>query len=302
MNSLSLNELNQRFGLNGQIQFAANAAGLIYCDIENEHASAQIFLQGGHLTRWTPKGQQPVIWLSEAAKFIPGKAIRGGIPVCWPWFGEHPSQKEFPAHGFARTGIWEVLETSVGSSGETCITLALTTRKPEIWPYAAGLTLRLNIGTTLQLELISQNLGAEACEISSALHAYFQVSDSAQIQVLGLENQTYLDKLDGAAKHQRGPIVIEGELDRVYQDQGGDCLILDSGLKRRIRISKQGSYSTVVWNPGAEKSARLGDMGVEGYRGMVCVESANTGQDSRTLQANRAHSLKVCYQVEPFSE
>jgi D-hexose-6-phosphate mutarotase len=130
------------------------------------------------------------------------------------------------------------------------------------------------------------------------LHTYFQVADVRGIGIHGLDGCRYLDKLDGELKQQAGPLVLNGELDRVYSDQGGDCLINDPGLQRRIRIAKQGSHSTIVWNPWSEKAAKLGDMNEEGYLGMVCVESANAGEDVVSLEPGAEHRLRVEYSVE----
>lgn len=295
---VDLIQLNQTFAIPGHLCFQQHLSGLAVAEIANAHARASIFLQGAQLTEWTPKGHAPVVWLSPAATFAEGKAIRGGIPICWPWFGAHDTEPGFPAHGYARTSVWEVAETSTREDGATCLVLRLPVKQPALWPYQTPLEIRLAVGRRLEIELITRNEGHEPVLIGQALHTYFQVADVRGIRIHGLDGYPYLDKLDGKLKQQAGPVVFGGELDRVYADQGGDCLIEDPGSERRIRIAKQGSHSTIVWNPWSEKAAKLGDMGDEGYLGMVCVESANAGEDVVLLEPGEEHGLRVEYSVE----
>ncbi|BBL72747.1 D-hexose-6-phosphate mutarotase [Methylogaea oryzae] len=294
--------LNARHGGDGAIAFTQDAGGLVLAEVANAQARATLALQGAQLTTWSPAGEPPVLWLSPGAILRPGKAIRGGVPLCWPWFGAHPSEAAFPAHGFARTALWEVAETGRRADGATCIALRLpaVAEARAWWPHAFELELRVTVGTALELELVTRNTGGAAFTVGTALHAYFAVSDVRRVALHGLEGLPYLDKLDGGRrKRQSGPLTVAAELDRIYLDSAADCVIDDPGLARRIRIEKRGSRSTVVWNPWRDKAAALGDMGGdETYLGMLCVESANAADDVATVAPGGEHRLWVRYGVE----
>ncbi|OGT18653.1 MAG: hypothetical protein A2V90_02385, partial [Gammaproteobacteria bacterium RBG_16_57_12] len=273
-----LSALNTRLGIAGQLVFEEAPAGFAVAKISNRHASARIALQGAHVMSWNPGHHQGVIWLSGDASFAPGKSIRGGVPVCWPWFGAHVTEPGFPAHGFARTVSWEITDTKSLDDGATFLALRLTgtdaTRRQ--WPHTTPLECHITVGATLEIELITRNQGSTPVTIGEALHTYFTVGDIREAQILGLENGLYVDKVDnGQRKRQTGAVEFTGETDRVYLDTMADCLIVDPVLNRRIRITKRGSQSTVVWTPWAEKAVKMGDMGENGYLKMVCVESAN---------------------------
>jgi glucose-6-phosphate 1-epimerase len=283
------------------VSFRADEGGMLVADIANAASKASIALQGAHLLSWEPVGEKPVIWLSPAAKFAPGKSVRGGVPVCWPWFGPHSGEKEFPAHGHARTVAWEVLTTAALDDHHSKITFRLihTEAHNLLWPYPTPVQLHITVGPTLELELITQNQSAQDVVIGQALHTYFEVSDVRQVQVLGLEGLPYLDNLaDRVRKLQEGAVGFTEEVDRIYLEHGGDCCIEDPLWARRIRISKTGSHSTVVWNPWIAKSERMGDFGADGYLRMLCVESANAVEDVVSIAPGAEHRLWVRYQVE----
>ncbi|MEW5754848.1 MAG: D-hexose-6-phosphate mutarotase [Pseudomonadota bacterium] len=296
--------LNSRFGIADQLVFNEIPGGLIVAEITNKLAAARIALQGAHVLTWAPKGHKPVIWLSEAAKFAPGKSIRGGAPVCWPWFGAHPEQSSFPAHGYARTVPWEIIDARALGNGATSIALRLkeSDATRAFWPHATPIECHITVGTDLEIELITRNQGSAPVTVGEALHTYFAVSDIREVQILGLADCTYFDKVDnGARKKQAGAVSFSGETDRVYLNTAADCLIVDPTLRRRIRIAKRGSQSTVVWNPWVEKAEKMGDLGQNGYLKMVCVESANALDNVVSLPAGQEHRLWVSYSVEPQS-
>lgn len=299
----SLDSLTRQFAMPELLSFSQSAEGAVVIEVENDFSSAAISLSGGHLLRWQPKNQeQPVIWLSEEAKIKPGKSIRGGVPVCWPWFGAHKNQADFPAHGYARTANWRVIETAALANGETEIELGLdeSDHSESLWPYATPLSLRITIGQRLKMSLTTRNDSTETVEISEALHTYFQIGDIAAVTVEGLDACHYLDKVDGfAQKTQAGAIGFTGETDRVYVDTESECVIDDEQLQRRIHIAKRGSASTVVWSPWQDKAAAMGDLGEpDGWRGMVCVESANAAHNEVSIAPGESHSLAVEYWVE----
>ncbi len=302
MSSGTVVELNARFGIRDRLAFAEAAGGLIMAEVSNAQASARIALQGAQIIDWTPAGERPVIWLSPNAVFAAGKALRGGVPVCWPWFGPHPARADFPAHGFARTRSWEVWQARQLADGSTLLgfRLPLDAETWRWWPHDTQLTLLVKVGTRLQMELRTRNAGDGPFTVSQALHTYFAVGDVREVEVRGLEGRPFIDKLDGGARRrQDGPLRLCGETDRIYLDQGGEVVIDDPVWRRRIHIGRQGSRSAVVWNPWAEKSAAMADMGADAWRGMLCVEAANAADDAVTIPPGGEHRLQFVCEVAP---
>jgi len=302
---MNLDKLNQQFALhntNNQLRFVTGEGDIPVIEISNATATAIISLQGAQLLSWKPATENSdVIWLSKQARFAAGKSVRGGIPLCWPWFGAHEHNPQYPAHGFARTTRWQVISTEALENGDTRISF---TTHPEaetaaMWPEDASVQFQVTIGNKLELELITHNNGAEPITITQALHTYFNVADINQVLLHGLDDTDYLDKLENFnRKHQRGPLRFEGEVDRVYLDTASDCVIEDRALKRKIIIIKCGSHSTVVWNPWQETANKMGDLGDDGYKHMLCVESSNAAEDRVTIEAGKAHQLWVQYEVQ----
>lgn len=299
----AVQQLNTRFGINGQLSFYENANGLIVAEISNKQATASLCLQGAHLMAWQPRSQTlPVVWLSRDASLAAGKSIRGGVPVCWPWFGAHASEPGFPAHGYARTALWQVVESGVEPNGATRLTLRLMedNKTRALWRHSCTLDLTVIVGETLRMELATGNTGESDFVVSEALHTYFQISDIGAVRVSGLAGCDYWDKVGGSTlKKQDGIIRFEGETDRVYINTSAECVIEDDKLKRRIRVAKSGSLSTVVWTPWTDKADRMGDLGQpDGWRGMVCVESANAIGNAVRVAAGTRHTLIVEYRAE----
>ncbi len=296
--------LNKKFAIAGQLEFEQDAGGLIIAHINNPHAQASAALQGAHIMTYHPVSEeQPVIWLSPAAKLVAGKSIRGGVPICWPWFGTHKTEDNVPSHGFARTVPWDVVATEKLADESTRITFELpqSSIPTAQWPYLCRVRLTATIGKTLVLDLSTENTGSEEFDVTEALHTYFVISDVDTMQITGLQGRNYLEKVGEAQfkKELEDAIRITSEVDRIYLDTRGECQIEDSGLKRRIRILKSSSHSTVVWNPWVEKSAKMGDFGSDtGYRGMVCVESGNVDYNLARIPGGQKHMLHVEYVVE----
>lgn len=295
--------LNTQFGIDGQLSFRADASGLIVAEINNALGSASLCLQGAHLMTWQPKSQAvPVVWLSRDTKPAVGKSIRGGAPVCWPWFGAHASEASFPGHGFARTVPWRVIEAGTEPNGATRLTLRLEpSDKTRVqWPESCNVDLTVIVGDTLRMEMTTENTGTTDFVIGEALHTYFQIGDIGAIRVTGLEGSEYWDKVGGSnLRRQDGAISFGGEVDRVYINNRAECVIHDDKLKRRIHVAKSGSLSTVVWTPWIEKANKMGDMGQpDGWREMVCVESANAIDNVVTVAAGTRHTLIVEYRAE----
>lgn len=302
----STRELTHRFGGDAQILFRQLGEGVVVAEIDNSLATATISLYGGHVVSWRPKHQvEPVLWVSKLAQFKPGKAIRGGVPICWPWFGAHPSNAELPAHGYARISPWEVVSVRALDIGATEITLALsdTDLSRDHGPRAVRLSVRITVGAALEVALTTTNGGDQRMSLSEGLHTYFKVGDVTKVSVLGLEGAEYLDLLsDNLRRQQNGPVRFDGELGRIYVNNQATCVIEDPLLRRRIRIEKSGSLSTAVWNPCALTAGKMDDLGPEGWRDMVCVESANALENQVTLVAGASHSITATYSAEKMSQ
>ena len=299
---LEVASLNERLGIAGEVEFRIGDHGALVADISNAQGSGSVAIQGAQVLSWAPTGHEPVVWLSDDARFKAGKSLRGGAPICWPWFGARQDDPNKPAHGFARNLDWEPIETSRVPEG-TRILLRLVPGKGQeaVWPHEAALTLAVIMGESLRLDLTTINRGKEPFELTQAIHTYFRVGEIDAVQVIGLEGREYIDTVGShTVRRQDGPITIPHEVDRIYLDSPGDAIIVDQSLGRRIRVSKKGSGSYVVWNPWIEKSATLGDMGVDGYRSMVCVETTNAATDRVTVLPGDSYSLMTEYAVEPL--
>jgi glucose-6-phosphate 1-epimerase len=246
---------------------------------------------------WQPEGQAPVIWTSRAAVYQPGKGVRGGAPVCWPWFGGREGQG---AHGFVRTRMWQVRETRLDSAQQVVLRLGIgddpSTR--AIWDHAFDLELIVTVGSTLKMELVTRNTGSTPFSISEGFHTYFRVGDIARTTVAGLDGSEYLDKVSNASGvKQLGPVSFSGETDRVYLNTTASCSIDDPVLRRSIRVAKGNSASTVVWNPWSDKEKTFADMAAGEYTEMLCVETVNAGPVDITVAPGARHSLVASISV-----
>ncbi|HED40549.1 MAG TPA: D-hexose-6-phosphate mutarotase [Chromatiales bacterium] len=298
-----MNALNEQFGIDNALVFETDENGETVALINNCHASAAIALQGAQLISWVPNEHKPVIWLSSGATPSAEKPMRGGVPICWPWFGAHPSHPELPAHGFARTSHWHLIHSAALADGSTAITLELSSDQipAHLWPQPLSLQYRITVGQTLMVELITHNRGVSEITISEALHTYFSVSDIRNITVEGLDGCHYLDKVDNIQrKQQKGDVVFNSEVDRIYVDTSADCTIKDPLYARQIHIRKEGSRSTVIWNPWLEKSIQMSDMDDHDYLNMVCIESANAAHNATVIPAGETHRLMARYRIEPL--
>ena len=305
----TIDNLNQNFSLedkNNQLNFKMGAGDIPVIEIKNELASAVISLQGAHVLSWVPAGEKDMIWVSDDASFAVGKSVRGGIPICWPWFGAHETNNDFPAHGFARTVLWKVIATQQLETGETQVVFKLDTqelndKQQTMWSQATIAEYRITIGKKLSLELITTNNSDQSITIGQALHTYFSVDDVSKTTLSGLDGKEYLDKTTSfSRKTQVGDVTVNKEVDRIYLNTP-DTLMIDD-TKRKIVISKQGSLSTVVWNPWQEVANKMGDLGKNGYLKMLCVESANAAEDTVSLQPNETHALHVTYELDVADE
>lgn len=270
--------------------------------IANALGSAEIFLDGGHVARFQPAGERPVLWMSEASNYIQGKAIRGGVPVCFPWFGPHPTDSTLGAHGFARFRRWTLERTAELADGRSQVELSFTTDAAtrKVWPHDARLSLLVTVGRTLELVFTVTNTGTAPFICAEAFHTYFTVADIKRTEVTGLEGVRYLDKVDPGVRHQQGPVTFAGECDRVYEHTG-EAVIVDRVWNRTISIAKRGSASTVVWNPWIAKAAKMVDYGNDEWTGMVCVETANALDAVVVVPPAFSHHLTAIIGTAPLA-
>ncbi|MBK1704063.1 D-hexose-6-phosphate mutarotase [Halochromatium glycolicum] len=303
---MDIAQANEEFGIPGVLAICAGNGGFPLITVENAHARASVCAHGGQVLSYCPAAHdEDLLFLSRHAYFEPGKAIKGGIPVCWPWFGPDPQQQGRPAHGFVRTRGWRLLSTEVRVDGST--RLRLGTRDDEgtraDWPYAFALEIEVTIGADLELALTTENTGQEPFTLTQALHAYFRVGDVRQTQVFGLAEYDYLDKLaEGARKTQSGPVNVQGPIDRVYLDTSETLSINDPSLGRSIQIEREGSRSAVVWNPWVEQARNMGDFGDDEYLQMLCVETTNAAEDCVTLEPGAQWRLGSRYRLDHARE
>jgi glucose-6-phosphate 1-epimerase len=298
---MALAELNTRLGAPGALEFVAGPGGLPHALLRAGRAHAEVALHGGHVVRYGEDGAPPVLWVSREAIFTGAKPIRGGIPVCWPWFGPHPDDPARPAHGFARNRMWTATGGGAGDGGAW---LRLALRDDEatlaLWPHPFALELTVTLGDALDVALTMTNTGQGPITCGGALHTYLTVGDVTRVRIMGLDGRPYLDQLTGQVQTQAGPVTVGAEVDRIYRDDGAACVVEDEALGRRITVRKAGSGSTVVWNPWADKAGRLADFGDDEYPGMLCVETALAGADRVTLAPGAAHTLRATLAAAPL--
>ncbi len=281
---------------------ALNRGELTVFRLAGAHSTLEVAQQGAHVLNWTIPGTPPVLFLSPHSGFVRGKAIRGGVPVIFPWFGPKSGDSRAAQHGFARARDWQLETTSVAPDGAVA-TLHLTDDEDTraAWPHAFSARLVAAAGKQLRIALEIRNTGAAAFIFEAALHTYLAVSDIRRVSVRGLEGTGYLDKVGGNVRRREGQstLTFTGETDRVYLDTASACTVDDPGWKRRIVVAKAGSRSTVVWNPWFEKARGMNDLGETAWTGMVCIETANAGDDARTLAPGDSHVLEAVLAVEP---
>jgi glucose-6-phosphate 1-epimerase len=275
--------------------------GLPRLEVSSSSAEATVYLQGAHVAVWTPAGRDPVIWLSKATRYEKGQPIRGGIPICFPWFGTGSETGMAPAHGYARRAPWELVGAE-DSAGTVRLTLRLTDADVAgldgfaAWPNAFELGCVVTVGSELSVDLTVHNTGSDEYTFEEALHAYFQVGDIAAVTVDGLDSCRYVDKTTSDVITQVGRVAFTGETDRVY-DATGTATIHDPVMSRTISVHKEGSANTVVWNPWTAKARAMADLGDDEWTSMVCVETANALDDAITLAPGQRHTMTARYTV-----
>jgi glucose-6-phosphate 1-epimerase len=295
-------KLANQFDIPNVLRFQDAPGGLVRAVISTPAAEAELYLQGAHLTRWTPRGKRPVLFLSTKSLFTSGKAIRGGVPIIFPWFGARSDGKPGPAHGFARTTEWAVEGAKLLNNGNVEITLQLAPNEATRGLGFASFLLRsrVTIGSSLEMELETRNEASEPLTFEEALHTYFAVADIHQASVSGLEGTTFIDKTDGFKRKVLGnqPLQIAKETDQVHLNTQAACVIHDPVWQRRIIVEKSGSDSTVVWNPWIDKTKGMSDMDPDGWQGLLCVETSNASDNAVHLPPGASHKMTASIRVE----
>lgn len=275
------------------------------------HGDAEVIVaeQGAQVLSYRRGEAAPIIWLSEEAAFQAGQAVRGGVPVCWPWFGDlarnpqsvqntYQGSQPAPAHGLVRNIDW-VMARSDNNDESVTLVFACNRELPG-WPHAVELSLKICLDSKgLHLSLTSHNRGDTTIALSQALHSYFAISDIHQVVVEGLDGRPYIETLDDwQQRQQQGDLVFGGETDRIYLDLPSRLSLRDPGLKRQILLETRGSRSAILWNPWIAKAQRLSQFADDAWQRMLCIETANVMDDVIRLEPSASHTLSVSISAE----
>ncbi|WP_049722187.1 D-hexose-6-phosphate mutarotase [Gilvimarinus polysaccharolyticus] len=259
-----------------------SGSGLALLRVNTPKCRATLALNGAQLMSFTPNDGAELLWVSPQCNFSPNASLRGGIPLCLPWFGPHPSDHSRPKHGIARTQTWELSTAYLDEQGSAVLQLCLNHTADALFEYDFSAQLSLTLGDTLALELALTNQSSRAFNASWVMHTYFAVSDITQVRIEGLDGCEYSDKVKAGERFiQSGPIRFTGELDRVYENIQQPVTLNDAS--RRLQVTGDKSPSVVVWNTGPELAANIGDIGAGNHVGYVCVERGACLNDSWTM-------------------
>jgi glucose-6-phosphate 1-epimerase len=274
--------------------------GLEVVELATPASTCSVALHGAQVLSFVPRGERDRLWVSGKARFGVGTALRGGIPICFPWFGPHPTEPAQAAHGFARTRVWRTggVDETVPGRLRALFELRDDATTSPSFPHPFEARHTVTVGEDLELRFEVANTGDTPFAFETALHTYFAVSDAAAVSIRGLGGCGYVDKVARGERHQQGdePLRIVGEVDRVY-DGGGPLTLEDPARARPLRVGSEGASSTVVWNPGPDKARALGDMDPSGFREFVCIETGNVGARRITLPPGGRHALSVRYGI-----
>lgn len=277
----------------------AGHGGLEKVSLASAEASGDIYLHGAHVTSWKPAGREEVLFLSSQSPWEDGRAIRGGIPICFPWFGNKADDPKAPAHGFVRTKAWQ-LESIARVEGGTRVSMFTESNEEtrRWWPADFHLAYRVTFGSELTLELEATNTGKTSLRFEEALHAYHKVGNVVDARVAGLDSVEYIDKTDSNRKKvQEGEIAIVSETDRIYLNTEASIELKDPALHRRIRVEKQNSRTTVIWNPWIQKARSMPDLADNEWTEMLCIETSNVANFAVKIAPGQQHTMKAIIRV-----
>jgi glucose-6-phosphate 1-epimerase len=295
-------DLNSRFELPGIAEIVRGNGGLPKVRVTTPECTGEIYLHGAHVTSWKPAGEDEVLFVSTKSQWADGRAIRGGVPICFPWFRGKADDPKAPAHGFVRTKAWQIESITQAAGGVTASMFTESDEETKKW-WAAEFRLvhRATFGSTLSMELEVTNTGKTALRFEEALHAYFRVGNVEMTRTQAPDAFHYYDKTDTHTKKtQLGEIMIASETDRVYLDTRDPIEVEDPVLHRRIRVTKENSLTTVVWNPWEQKAASISDLAKEEWTQMLCIEPSNVLDFAVELAPGQQHKMKAVAQVVDF--
>ena len=293
-----IKNLSDRFGIEGELIFTKSENGFIYMNIANKFATSQICLYGAHVTSFKPKNSQDILWMSPESSFETGKPIRGGIPVCFPWFGPHKSDPKKPQHGFGRLMVWQVVETGTTKDGETFASLQLCSsdQTKAYTPNDFCAKITVVVGSNLAISLQVTNQSNEVFDYTCALHSYYNIFDIEDITITGLQGAHYHSQLLDMPSDfvQESPTIeIHKAETRHYYNTESTCIIEDPNFGRTVQVAKAGSKITTVWNPWAETCKQIGDLPDDGYKTFVCIEAVNAFDYVISLQPGQSHTTSA---------
>jgi len=282
--------------LPASVWIAVGRGGLPVVRVDGAAGAAEVYLQGAHVTSWTPSGGAPVLWMSAVSDFAPGRPLRGGVPLCFPWFGALAADPAAPGHGFARLSSWHLVEA--GEQGDDVVLVFRLTDSDETrssaWPHRFEALYTVTVGARLGLSLRVRNLDTTTVTFEEALHTYLGVPDIHDVTVSGFEGLPYLDRLAVPQEQgsDDGPVSFSSETDRIYLGTDADARVSD-GAGRTVTITAEGSASRILWNPWTAKAAAMADFGDDEWQAMLCVETANVRDDAITLAPGESHTMSA---------
>lgn len=298
---IDIDQLDDKFSIEGELGFAELENDLVFITVSNKFADADICLYGAHITSFRPHNSIDILWMSEESNFEFGKPIRGGIPVCFPWFGQHKTNPEFPQHGFARLIYWDVVSTATNSLGETEIKLShiSNAETKSFWPYDYLAEIFIVVGQKLRVSLKITNKSTETINYTCALHSYFNLSAIENITIDGLKGVSYYNQLtnDYGIQNEDKLEILEATT-RHYLNTESYVVIEDNVFRRRIRVDKAGSKVTTVWNPWIETCTAISDLADDSFETFVCVEAINAFEYPVTIAPGESFETSAFISIE----
>ena len=292
-------DLQEQFGIPGTAEIVEGNGGLAKVRVHGPSSTGEIYLHGAHVTSWTPAHAEEVFFLSSKSRWEDGQAIRGGIPLCFPWFRAKADDPHAPSHGFVRTKSWELESVAqVGDAVAVTMTTASGEDTRKWWPADFRLLYRVTFGSELTLELTLSNVGSMAARLEEALHCYFSVDSVAAARVHGLDGTHFLDNTrSNEERIQQGDVVVQEQTDNAYLNTQYPLELEDPEKRRRIHIAKENSLTTVVWNPWREGASKLNDLPNEEWTKMLCVEPCNILSGAVTVAPGQQHTIRARIRV-----
>jgi glucose-6-phosphate 1-epimerase len=298
-------ELDRKLGIPGVARVSEGNSGLARVQITAAFGQGEMYLHGAQVTSWKPAGNEEVLFVSTKSRWEEGQAIRGGIPICFPWFRAKSDDPHAPAHGFVRTKQWQLESIVESENGENAngVTVTMFTQSDghtrKWWPGEFRLVHRVTFGSELRLELVCMNTGTTPFPFEEALHTYNRIANIQDARLEGLDGVSYLDNTESnKEKTQRDDVIIASQTDSAYCNTQNEVDLLDANKKRRIRLRKEHSLSTVVWNPWSEGAARLQDLGDGEWSRFLCVEASNILDAAIQLAPGHEHRMAAVLTVE----